>query len=215
MIQINKLLNRNLELKKVIIGTFIVLLGVCGLLWGPSIISILSLTVTGFIAFRYVYGSGSIKSLFSKPTAPIKNFLLYFFLNLILSFIVSVILEHVLKWDLKGNSATEAVQPLLFLILPIMILGEELFSVYILSILSSKFRIPIASFFSAIIFGLIHYSTYDNGNIIHTLGHILLIQGTARILFNQAAIKSNSIVTSYAVHLIFDLTAILLAYYFG
>lgn len=211
----NRLLHRDLETKKIFIGTFIVILGIVGLLWGPSIVSILALSVTGFIAFRYVYGPGSIKSLFSKPTAPIKNFLLYFFLNLILSFIVSVILEHVLKWDLKGNSATEAVQPLLFLILPIMILGEELFSVFILSIFSSKFRLPIASLLSAIIFGLIHYSTYDNGNIIHTLGHILLIQGAARILFNQAAIKSNSILTSYAVHLIFDLTAILLAFYFG
>ncbi|MGM0316026.1 MULTISPECIES: CPBP family glutamic-type intramembrane protease [unclassified Enterococcus] len=211
----NRLLHRDLETKKIFIGTFIVILGIVGLLWGPSIVSILALTVTGFIAFRYVYGPGSIKSLFSKPTAPIKNFLLYFFLNIVLSFVISFILQKVLQWNLEGNSATEAFQPLLFIVLPIMIMGEELFSIFFLSIFSNKFRLPLASLLSAILFALIHYSTYDNGNIIHTLGHILLLQGTARILFNQAAIKSNSLITSYAVHLIFDFTAIIVAFFFG
>ncbi|WP_148791620.1 CPBP family glutamic-type intramembrane protease, partial [Enterococcus faecium] len=78
-----------------------------------------------------------------------------------------------------------------------------------------KFSIPVASFLSAIIFGFIHYSTYDNGNILHTVAHILLIQGVARLLFNQAAIKSNSIITSWAVHVIFDFTAILLVVLFS
>ncbi|HJE16132.1 MAG TPA: CPBP family intramembrane metalloprotease, partial [Enterococcus casseliflavus] len=51
-----------------------------------------------------------------------------------------------------------------------------------------------------------------NGNVFHTLVHILFIQGVARLLFNQAAIKSNSILTSWGTHVLFDLFAILVAY---
>ncbi|HFD3605993.1 TPA: CPBP family intramembrane glutamic endopeptidase [Enterococcus faecium] len=211
----NKLLKRDLNAGKLILGTLVVILGILGLLYGPSVISILALTVTGLIAFRYVYGKGNIKYLFSKPIAPIKNIFIYLLLNIVVSFIVSYVLENLLHWNLSGNSVTEAFQPLLLIVLPIMILGEELFSIYFLSIFSSKFSIPIASVFSAILFGLIHYSTYDNGNVFHTLVHILLIQGVARLIFNQAAIKSNSLITSWSTHVIFDFVAILIAYYFG
>ncbi|AII39772.1 MULTISPECIES: CPBP family intramembrane glutamic endopeptidase [Enterococcus] len=211
----NNILGKKIELKKGILGTIVVVLGLLGLLFAPSIISIFSLTITGFIAFTLVFGKKDTKKMFSKPVAPVKNIAKYFFINVVISAAVSVFLQQILKWDLTGNPINEAFSPLLFIILPIMILGEELFSVYFLAIFSSKFSIPVASFLSAIIFGFIHYSTYDNGNILHTVAHILLIQGVARLLFNQAAIKSNSIITSWAVHVIFDFTSILLVVLFS
>lgn len=209
----NKILNRDFELKKVGLGTIIVIIGLIGLLYGPAIVSIFSLAVTSFISFRYVYGKNSLRELFSKPVAPIKNIFTYLFLNIIVSIAIASILQNVLKWELSDNSVIESSQYSLLLILPIMILGEELFSLYFLSIFSSKLSIPLSSLLSAVIFVIIHYSTYNNGNILHTLVHILLIQGVARLFFNQAAIKSNSIITSWIVHLLFDLFAILISYY--
>lgn len=57
-----------------------------------------------------------------------------FFINVVISAAVSVFLQQILKWGLTGNPINEAFSPLLFIILPIMILGEELFSVYFLAI---------------------------------------------------------------------------------
>ncbi|WP_375164123.1 CPBP family glutamic-type intramembrane protease [Lactococcus cremoris] len=38
-----------------------------------------------------------------------------------------------------------------------------------------------------------------------TIIQILLVQGVARLIFNYAYLKTSSIWTSYAVHLVFDL----------
>lgn len=88
----NKILNRDLELKKVGLGTIIVIIGLIGLLYGPAIVSIFSLAVTSFISFRYIYGKNSLKELFSKPVAPIKNIFIYLFLNIIVSIAIAFIL---------------------------------------------------------------------------------------------------------------------------
>lgn len=207
----NHILAKKIDPTKTVLGTIILAAGLLGLLYGPSLLSIFSLTVTGLIGIGVVYGKKELRNIFSKPIAPVKNILKYFFINLVVSFSVSIILQYILKWDLTSNPVNEAFSPLLFLILPVMLLGEELFSIYFLSIFSSKFSLPVSSILSAIIFGLIHYSTYNNGNIFHTLVHILLIQGVARLVFNQAAIKSNSILTSWGVHVLFDFSAILIS----
>lgn len=211
----DKIIGKKIDLKKTILGTGIIIIGLIGLLYGPAIISILSLAISGFFALWIVYGKDATLSIFSKPKSPIKITIKYFLLNIVLSFSVSLFLQYVLKWNLSGNPANEGFQLLALFVIPIMLLGEELFSIYFFSIFSSKFSVPIASVFSAIIFGLIHYSTYNNGNILHTLVHILLIQGVARLLFNQAAIKSNSILTSWGVHILFDFFALLTAYFLG
>ncbi|MEN2259745.1 CPBP family glutamic-type intramembrane protease (plasmid) [Paraclostridium benzoelyticum] len=59
---------------------------------------------------------------------------------------------------------------------------------------------------SSICFGLLHYSTYFNGSLVNTLIHILLIQGLVRIFFNFAALKSNSIIVPWIIHVVFDFT---------
>lgn len=211
----DKIIGKQIDLSKALLGTGIVGIGLIGLLYAPAIISIFSLAISGFAALWVVYGKDTTLGIFSKPKSPAKYILKYFLLNILVSFTVSIILQYVLKWNLSGNPVSEGFQLLLLFVIPIMLLGEELFSIYFLSIFSSKFSLPVASLLSAIIFGLIHYSTYNNGNILHTLIHILLIQGVARLLFNQAAIKSNSIFTSWGVHILFDFFAFILAYFLG
>ena len=76
----NNILGKKIELKKGILGTmFYVVLGLLGL-FAPSIISIFSLTITGFIAFTLVFGKKISKKMFSKPVAPVKNIAKYFFI---------------------------------------------------------------------------------------------------------------------------------------
>lgn len=122
---------------------------------------------------------------------------------------VALTLNNVFGWHLRGNAVNDKPGLALLIILPIMIMGEELFSMYFLSVFSSKFKLWIASCLSAVVFGLIHFTTYYNGDIFKTLIHILLIQGSARLIFNRAAIKSNSIWTSWIIHLLFDFSSIL------
>ncbi len=74
----NNILGKKIELKKGILGTIVVVLGLLGLLFAPSIISIFSLTITGFIAFTLVFGKKDTKKMFSKPVAPVKNIAKYF-----------------------------------------------------------------------------------------------------------------------------------------
>ncbi|MGM0213556.1 CPBP family intramembrane glutamic endopeptidase [Enterococcus sp. AZ109] len=201
----NNLLKRDLELKKVALGVIMLIIGMIGLFFGPALISTFSLTVTGLFAFYYVYGKESLNELFHKPNAPIiKTIVKYFALNMFLSCATAILLQRVLNLPLQSNPVADNIHLLLIISLPINILGEELFSMYFLSTLSSKFSIPVASMLSATLFGLSHYHAYNNGNIFYTLVHILLIQGVARLIFNQAALKGNSIITSWSVHVAVD-----------
>ena len=134
--------------------------------------------------------------MFSKPVAPCQKYSQIFFINVVISAAVSVFLQQILKWGLTGNPINEAFQPVIIYYFAYHDTWRRIVLSVFSRYFSSKFSIPVASFLSAIIFGFIHYSTYDNGNILHTVAHILLIQGVARLLFNQAAIKSNSIITS-------------------
>ncbi|KAA9215702.1 CPBP family intramembrane metalloprotease [Enterococcus durans] len=211
----NNILGRKVDLTKAIIGAIIVSIGFLGLLFAPAIISIFSLTITGILLLILVYGKKNVAQIFSRPISPFKNIIKYFFLNLVVSMGVALILKYALHWTLQSNPVNEGFSPLLFITIPIMLLGEELFSIYFLSIFSSKFNLSVASILSAVIFGLVHFSTYYSGNIFHTLVHILLIQGVARIIFNQAAIKSNSIITSWIVHVLFDFSTILIVLFFS
>lgn len=108
-----------------------------------------------------------------------------------------------------GNAAFGDYGLLLFV--PFMLMGEELFSIGILETLK-KWRISpaIASLVTAVIFGMIHFSTYYGGDALRTICQILVIQGAARLFFNYAYQKTSSIWTSWAVHLVFDLVVLFL-----
>lgn len=206
----NRILNKHVSFKNIVIATAILLIGLFLLLSGTAYLGVFSLAATGLIALIIVYKWDAAKAAFGKPIRPIKIIIGYFLLNWLISLVVSLLLTYGLGWHLQSNPINDQPSWIILLTIPIMLMGEELFSIYFLSIFSSKFSLPIASLFSAIIFGLIHYSTYNDGNVLHTLLHILLIQGVARLIFNHAAIKSNSIWTSWIIHVLFDFSSILL-----
>ena len=104
-----------------------------------------------------------------------------------------------------GNSAVG--NYILIFFVPFMIMGEELFSIGILETLRTKWGLStlISTLATGVIFGLIHFNTYNGGDTLRTIVQILAIQGVARLILNYAYLKTRSIWTSYAVHLIFDL----------
>lgn len=181
-----------------------------------AVVSPYLLMVTGLLAFFLVFDLAGLKTLFSLPKDPkgnIRNFFLYFFMALIIGFLSGIILQVVLGFKLTANPATEEFLSLVPKI-PFMLLGEELISFYCLIICANwiyrktsnkKQAEWIGIIFSSVIFGLLHYTTYFNGNMGETLAHILLIQGSARIAFNLSGLKSNSIVLPLIIHIVYDL----------
>lgn len=175
-----------------------------------------SLMITGFVAFFIAFGLPGIKDLFSKPSDPkgnIKNFFKYFILTAVLGISASIFLQFVLKLNLTANPASGHLFSLIAKI-PFMLLGEELISFYILLVVANlvykktgnqKSAELFGIILSSVIFGLLHYSTYFNGNPFTTLIHILLIQGSARIAFNLSGLKSNSIIMPLIIHITYDL----------
>ena len=70
----NNILGKKIELKKGILGTIVVVLGLLGLLFAPSIISIFSLTITGFIAFILDFGKKDTKNMNNAIISGSRNF---------------------------------------------------------------------------------------------------------------------------------------------
>ncbi len=150
----NKLIGKQISWNNALLGTVLAGIGLVGLLYAPAIVSIFSLSIASYWALRLVYGKEAVKQLFGKPIAPVKTISKYFLLNILISFLVSLVLQYGLKWDLHGNPVNEGFQWLTLLVIPIMLLGEELFSIFFLAIFSSKCTLPVASILSAIIFAL-------------------------------------------------------------
>ncbi|EUJ33696.1 hypothetical protein MFLO_00570 [Listeria floridensis FSL S10-1187] len=165
----------------------------------------LTLFVATLIATPLMLGWKGFKQLFRKPEKPIKWFLIFLIANIIWSFGVGI-LEQAVYGSATSNPATG--QFYIFFFLPFMLLGEELFSISILEWLRKWIPDWTAILISALVFGLVHFWTYSNGDIIQTLLHILLIQGVARIWLNFAYLKSGSIWVSLAVHIAFDLLSL-------
>ncbi|MGM0162005.1 hypothetical protein IGI72_000713 [Enterococcus sp. DIV1059_2] len=144
----NKLIGKQISWNNALLGTVLAGIGLVGLLYAPAIVSIFSLSIASYWALRLVYGKEAVKQLFGKPIAPVKTISKYFLLNILISFLVSLVLQYGLKWDLHGNPVNEGFQWLTLLVIPIILLGEELFSIFFLAIFSSKCTLPVASILS-------------------------------------------------------------------
>ncbi len=83
--------------------------------------------------------------------------------------------------------------------------GEEFLGLFILIVVANLFKgnLIIGNLVSGFLFGIMHYTAYGADGIT-TIVQILAVQGISRIIFNFAALKGNSIWTSWAVHTIFD-----------
>lgn len=161
-----------------------------------------SLAVTGTLAFMIGLGKESFHQLFVKPTEFWRNAGKYLALTLVYDIAAGVgvqLLIHGTKANPESNN------PWIFLILPIALLGEELFSIYILEVADKYMSTNVASLISCVIFGLIHTATYYHDSLLITVIQVLILQGGARWFFNQSYLKSGrSIWTSYAVHVALD-----------
>lgn len=170
------------------------------------------LAIAGLLSYIIVFGISNMKNLFRKPIHFFRTFVfvligsqLYGFLSAFLMGALSKILDI----QTKANSAQENPWWFFIIIMPIALLGEEIFSITILDILRKKFNINalVASLITAIIFGLIHFGTYLGSSAWFTIVQIILVQGGARVWFNHAYLKTKSINTSWGVHYIYDLIA--------
>lgn len=181
---------------------------------GIYVLKIISVPILSIVSLVVSFGMNGLSDIFSRPIKPFKNIALWYVLSFIASCISGSILKLVFKLPLKGNPGSEhLIQTLVSL--PFVLLFEEVISIFVLLIVSNLiFRKTknlilsqtIGVILSAIFFGLLHYSTYFNGNAIHTLLHILFIQGLIRIFFNLSALKSDSIIVPWIVHVVFDFT---------
>ncbi|AUS70663.1 CPBP family intramembrane metalloprotease [Lactococcus lactis subsp. lactis] len=138
--------------------------------------------------------------------------------------IVSIALAANIVWSIVGGGIVQLIFGMSgfrlnntsgnlgsFLFIPLMLIGEELFSITILETLRKiGLNQFLSSFGSAIIFGLAYFQTYYGGNALRTLVQILLIYGVARLIFNYVYLKTNSIWASWTVHLLFDLIPLVL-----
>lgn len=144
---------------------------------------------------------------FSKPQGKyIKIAIACLIINTIWSMLGGTIIT--LIFGNSGNHGNAAFGDfILIFFVPFMIMGEEVFSIGILETLRMKWGLStiISTLVTSIIFGLVHFYTYNGGNVLRTIVQILLVQGVARLIFNYAYLKTSSIWTSYAVHLVFDL----------
>lgn len=203
----NKLLDKRIKAGNAIIGIIILALGFINLSKDYiPIIGPYSLAITGLIAFIVTFGLDSIKLLFSNPRKPIKTFFIFFPISLIVSVLTSAFLIFVLKLNLSANPIVGNIP---WLQLPFMLLGEELISFFVFVLVGILLRnnskkILIASLCSAIVFALLHVPTYWNGSLLLTIFHVILLQGVARLIFNAAGIKSNTIAVPWLIHVLFD-----------
>lgn len=203
----DKLYDKPIKPVNALIGILILALGFMNLTRGYIIvIAQSSLAITGLAAFGITYGLDSIKMLFNRPIKPVKNFLIFLLISFVTSFVIGMILTNVLKLNLTANPVIENIP---WIKLPMMLLGEELISFFAFFLIASLLRnhskkVLFATIGSALVFALLHIPTYWNGSFLLTLIHVILLQGVARLIFNTAGIKSNTILVPWLIHFAFD-----------
>lgn len=170
-----------------------------------------SLLIFGTIAYCLVFGFKAYEKLYQKPVQFWKNFIKYFLIAQLFSFVLGILIVAITHTH-KGNPAADNPIWFFFLIMPFALIGEELFSIYFYDLFKLKASPLVANILVSIIFGLIHYWTYFNGAILLTILQVIALQGSARFWFNRSYEQSNSILTSFAVHYLFDLAGFMLSF---
>ncbi|UOW69397.1 type II CAAX prenyl endopeptidase Rce1 family protein [Paraclostridium bifermentans] len=181
---------------------------------GIYILKILSVPALSVISLFIAFGKDGLIDIFSRPIKPFKNICVWYLVSLSISFVSGYVLKFIFYFDLKSNPGTKKLMET-FISLPFVLLFEEVISIFVLLVVANLlFKITknlllsqiTGVILSSIFFGLLHYSTYFSVDMLHTLIHIIFIQGLIRIFFNLAALRSNSIIVPWIVHVIFDYT---------
>lgn len=207
----DQLYTKKVSLARASLGFFLLMLGFLNLSFGIlpiPFLPVVSLLLTGLLAFYLNYGAAGLKALFGKPRKPIRTFLIFYPLQMVAGFVLSILVTLLLHGHAGSNPAASDTP---WLALPFMLMGEELFSLFILVIVVSLTQKKwLGMCLSALLFALIHIFTYYNGSIAGVLIHVTLIMGISRLILNGAAIKSNGILISFLVHYAYDVTLFLL-----
>ncbi|RKD75984.1 hypothetical protein ATL39_0194 [Sinobaca qinghaiensis] len=182
------------------------------------IVKIVIVPFLAVVALLIAFGRQGIKDIFSKPIKPYKNFFVWYIIMIIMSLISGILLSLFVNTPLRGNPGTEHLAQT-FISLPFVLLFEEIISFFFLLAVANIIYKRTKNLFwaqaagvavSAVIFGLLHYTTYYNGNMVDTLAHIIFIQGMARVFLNLAGLKSNSLMIPWIIHVVFDLNTFLI-----
>ena len=172
--------------------------------WGS-----LALLVGGIVAWAIAF-KGQSKIVLGRPYKlwwAIIAVIAYFAVGIIVDTLAGLSGLHWVENPAVGHLGS------LFVILPFMLMGEELLGIGILEAARSKgLSIATSSILSAIIFSLMHVPTYWDHSLVSTLLHVFLLQGVARLIFNYVYFKTGrSIWGSWITHLIVDYAALSLA----
>lgn len=187
---------------------------------GIYLLKILSVPALSLISLLISFGKEGLANIFSKPIKPFKNIALWYVVSILFSFASALMLKLVLNFNLHDNPGSKNLAQTL-ISLPFVLLFEEIISIFILLVIANfifkktknlLLSQTIGVVLSCICFGLLHYSTYYNGDILITLIHIIFVQGLTRIFFNLSAIKSNSIIVPWIIHVLFDFTTFGIGY---
>lgn len=168
-----------------------------------------ALLIGGILAWAITF-KGRSKLAFGRPhklwLAPLAV-IVYFVVGFVIDTLVGLSGLH---W--AGNPAVGHLGSL-FVLLPFMLMGEELLGIGILEGARSKgLSITTSSLLSAIAFSLMHVPTYWDHSLVSTLLHVFLLQGVARLIFNYVYFKTGrSIWGSWITHLMVDYLALSLA----
>ncbi|OUB75930.1 CAAX protease family protein [Bacillus thuringiensis serovar zhaodongensis] len=207
---------------RAIISVFLIIIAFLGLVFSEIIISFTFLTIAGLIGLYLTYGLDGIKLAFSPlQKGATKIILISYVWNILQSFAIALSLKYIFHYQFAANSASgifehnTPVQFLLnFIVIVFSLIGEEclvlvpsILGIYYLKRkgINEKWAMILITLIGAFIFGLAHYFTYQ-GNLIQIFAVIAL----ARLPFNWAAFKANSIWAGAIAHILFDVSTFLL-----
>lgn len=191
------------------------------------VISVLSLNILLKDAMKKlnIKGSGFLKVFNWNKLKFVKTIIFTLKLLLammLLALIVSIIEKTILKIVPVAHPMTK--NPLKnALILPLQIVFEEAWSaVNFICIANVTYKLQknknydktflVATITTAIIFGLAHIDVYWSGNLLKTVLHVLLAQGSTRLLLNWSVKKTDSFLPAYIAHISWDLLMVIIAY---
>ena len=161
-----------------------------------------SLFITGMLAWFITFQKEGWQGF--KLSKKVWISLLAVFITFCVSMITALISKS-LGFNWAANPFHGTIFALAFKV-PLMLMGEELLSIWILESAQSKGLSFIKStLLSSAIFGLLHIFVYWDGGFVSSLIHVLLLQSVARLIFNYVYIKTGrSLWGSWLTHYLFD-----------
>lgn len=210
------LFNEEVKISRAVIAILLLAGGFGILTYINTPVSFFIVLLAGLIGSWLLFGLEGIKKIFSKPK---KGAFIFIILSIIGSYIISIITglistaifqQSIIVNPIKEQFSGSLVNSFLLLFKTVfMLAGEEILVtvplVIIVSLLIHKTKISkskaviISTILTAIIFGAIHLPTYQ-----WNLFQCFVVVALTRIPFTIVSLKSDSMITGIAGHIVFD-----------